>query len=291
LLLFAIGSQLRAMDIQTGTQSWSTELKGRPVAGVLDPSGVGVDANRIYVIDSQNRFYAIDGETGDIRKEEKLRAHPTGQLSLLPGRGVLVATTDQALELRGLNGRFLKKIQINAGVTTAPVVVKTRRGSLLIVGTRQGLAGFDAATLRPLGLLTLDNGDYPVFGPVTAELDNDEDAELLIITSRGSVAAVDSDLGRLKWIVRVGTGADSLSVVDMDGDGRSDVVIPGNTGSVMALSSLDGSVIWEAEQQSIRESVDSRLLVTQKSKAGRLLLAVRRSSGIAAIELMPGSRH
>jgi outer membrane protein assembly factor BamB len=121
-----------------------------------------------------------------------------------------------------------------------------------------------------------------------AELDNDEDPELLIITNKGSVAAVDSDLGRLKWIGRVATGAGSLSVVDMDGDGRSDVVIPGNTGSVMALSSLDGSVIWQAEQQSTRENVDSRLLVTQKSKAGRLLLAVRRSSGIAAIELMPG---
>jgi len=287
LLLFAIGTELRAVDTSSGAQLWSTALRSRPVAGTIDSNGR--DAENVYVIDSQNRLYVVDAEGGRIRKEVKLRHQAVGRVSLVPGKGVLVPTADQTLELYGFNGKFLKEIQVKGDITASPLAAKTSRGLILLVGTRQGIAAFDTATWRPLGLLTFDNGEYPVSEPVAAELDNDIDPEVLTITNRGSVAAVDSDLGKLKWLARVATTSATLSVVDVNGDGSSDVVIPGNTGAAMALSSVDGSVVWQAAESS--ENLDSEFLLTQRSRDGRLLVAVCRSSGVAGFELQPGPKR
>uniref|UniRef100_A0A0B7AVA1 DEX1 C-terminal domain-containing protein n=1 Tax=Arion vulgaris TaxID=1028688 RepID=A0A0B7AVA1_9EUPU len=104
-----------------------------------------------------------------------------------------------------------------------------------------------------LYVLSLDGKHRPGF-PVTvgsisgriaaANLDKDSGLELVVMDTNGIVNCLDSKTGRIKWSTNVGGKSFAGSqIVDVDLDGRLDVVVATDVGKIFALHGDNGSVL------------------------------------------------
>jgi outer membrane protein assembly factor BamB len=260
---------LRALDGLTGKEWWSRELPGRllgALAGDLDSN----PGQEIYVTDATlNQLIALDAGTGAILYQTKLKGSPTGPPVLLQvenARSLLVPLTDDAIEVRSATGEFLRTINAGANLTTAPLVAATTRGILVLVGTTNGLAVFDASGFTPLAGITLATGEYPTGTLSLASSSGSSASDTVIILSNlGRVVAVDLAEVKVKWSVDGFTSAGAATLADVDADGNLDILIPDNRGRANALALGDGSLIWKSDETSGDTTSESL-----PTRAGRL---------------------
>lgn len=240
---------VRALDGSTGREAWARELPGHFVGGLA----ADVDSRpgaEIYISDSKlNQLISLDATTGAVLSQRKLTEKPTGPPLLLQKNNSIeiLVPLDDAIELRSVDGKHLHTIKAGATLTTAPVVVSTARGKLILVGTRSGLAAFDADGFAPLGRIVLDGGDYPIGALSRSDGPGLVDT-LIMISDLGRVVAVNLAEGKVKWIAEGFTRAFAAAFADIDSDGQLDILVPGVSSFATALSAGDGSLIWQSDE-------------------------------------------
>lgn len=254
---------VRALDGLTGREAWATELPGHFVGGLV----ADIDSRpgaEIYLSDARlNQLISLDASTGAVLSQTKLTERPAGPPVLLRKRDsvhLLVPLRGDAIEVRKVNGEYIRTIRVAGNLTTVPVVVSTARGALIVVGTRSGLATFETNEFTPLAGIVLYGGDYPIGALAPAPGDRAGLVDTLVmISSSGRVVAVNLADGKMKWIAEGFTRAASAVFADVDADGRSDILVPGVNSFAMALSASDGSIIWQSAEEP-RDARQARLL-------------------------------
>lgn len=233
------------IDGRTGRELWRTTLPSKATAAVA----VGTNA---FVIDNSIRkLIAFDANTGKVLSEANLPRRAVGAPLLMNyhGRsGVMVVLEDGRLQIFDDSGKLIGSGNAGSPATTAPLLVRTARGELVLVGTRTGLTALAADELRPLGRLTFQ-GDAP-YGTLTAQdLDGDGRPEVVMFTERGRVMVIKSDEGKILWQADAHR-AESTAFADVNGDHVLDLLMAAREGFAFALSGKDGSMIWKEETRS-----------------------------------------
>jgi outer membrane protein assembly factor BamB len=233
------------LEGRTGRELWRTTLRGSASAAVAS-------GTKVFVVDSSLRkLFVIDPNLGSVISEAALPRRLVGNAVTITYRGVnavLVALDDGGLHIFDESGKSIISANVGSPATTAPLVVRTSRGDLVLMGTRSGLTALAAEDLRPLGRVTMKD-DTPRGILVAQDLDNDGRSEVVMFTERGRVVVVKSDEGRIVWEADA-RRAESAAFADVNGDRVLDLLLAGREGFAFALSGRDGSVVWKDETAS-----------------------------------------
>jgi outer membrane protein assembly factor BamB len=176
---------------------------------------------------------------------------------------------------------------------TAPLIVRTLRGELVLVGTRNGLTALNADDLRPLGRVTLKD-DSPRGSLFAQDLDADGTPEVVMFTERGRVVVVKSDEGKIVWEGDA-KRAEAAAFADINGDHVLDLLMAGREGFAFALSGRDGTMIWKEEPPAglvtnHAPAATQRSALVVSSPSGVLFIATDPArSGLRALEFPKGS--
>jgi outer membrane protein assembly factor BamB len=279
LVVVADANRVRALDSETGREVWSSILAGTATTGVI--ANLPEAGPKIYLVDqANNTLFIVDGISGRLKKHEKLQRRIDGRPVSMPDVGVLLPSAN-SIEIRSHDGSFIRSVALKYEMTTSLLPLKTSRGSFLLFGTRNGLSVFDSTVTREVARFPLE-GDYPV-GPLIVSDIHQSNAEIVIsVTNSGRVMAVDVRLPGLKWLSKIETISRAMfCVADVDADGKADVLLPGREQTLVALSGLDGSVIWESKEK-MAEGV---VLVCTKASDGRLFVTHIEPQGLRTIEV------
>jgi outer membrane protein assembly factor BamB len=275
-VLFLAGKLAILIEGRTGRELWRTPLPGNAVAAMAS----GTSA---FVVDSSLRkLFVIDPNLGRVISEAALPRRAVGCPTIITYRGaraVAVALDDGGLHVFDESGKLIIAANAGSPTTTAPLMVRTARGELVLVGTRSGLTALAAEDLRPLGRVTLED-DAPRGSLIAQDLDSDGRSEVVMFTERGRVVIVKSDEGRIVWEANAGR-ADSAAFADVNGDRVLDLLLAGREGFAFALSGRDGSVVWKDER------VSSVTANHAPGAAPRGTLAVPSVSGVLIIAADP----
>lgn len=261
---------------RSGRELWRTTMAGNAFAAIT--SGA-----RVFVLDSSFRkLFLVDANLGSVISDVALPRRAVGKPATMTFRGaraVIVALDDGGLHLFDESGKLVINTSAGSPATTAPLIVRTARGELVLVGTQSGLTALAAEDLHPLGRVTLKD-DRPR-GILTAQdLDSDGRAEIVMFTERGRVVVIKSDEGRIVWEADA-RRAESAAFADVNGDRVLDLLLAGREGFAFALSGRDGSVVWKDDR--ISTSVTNHAPVTFP----RETFAVPSASGVLIIAAEP----
>lgn len=241
-VLILAGRIATLIEGRTGREIWRTTLPGNAVAATA--SGM-----KAFVVDSSLRkLFVIDPNLGSVISEAALPRPAVGDPAPITYRGarvVAVALDDGRLHVIDQSGKLIIAANAGSPITTAPLIVSTARGELMLVGTRSGLIALAGEDLRPLGRVTLKE-DAPRGSLILQDLDGDERSEVVMFTERGRVVIVKSDEGRIVWEADA-RRAESAAFADLNGDRVLDLLLAGREGFAFALSGRDGSVVWKDE--------------------------------------------
>jgi outer membrane protein assembly factor BamB len=244
-VLVLAGNIATLIEGRTGRELWRTTLRGNAVAAVAA-------VTKVFVVDSSLRkLFVIDPNVGRVISEAALPRRVVGNPATITYRGthaVVLALDDGGLHVFDESGKSIIAANVGSPATTAPLVVRTARGELVLVGTRSGLTALAAEDLRPLGRVTLE-GDTPRGILLAQDLDSDGRAEVVMFTERGRVVVVKSDEGRIVWQADA-RRAESAAFADVNGDRVLDLLLAGREGFAFALSGRDGSLVWRDETRS-----------------------------------------
>lgn len=281
---------IRAVDNVSGREIWSRELADHPVGGLVADID-GRPGAEIYLC-GLKQMIVLEAATGSIVSESSLTNEPIGPPVLLENKQLVVPLRGDALEVRSVDSSAGRTIGTGANLTTAPLFVQTSKGSLVLVGTKSGMATFAVKDFTLLERTALDGGDYPVGTLAVIPNPGSAIVETLIITTNlGRVVGVDLATGQVKWTANNFAHVARVSFADIDSDGAVDILLPGPESFAMALSSKDGSVIWrsEPESQDVRSLGSERWLTALNLNGGRLLIVGNDSSGVGikALQLNP----
>jgi hypothetical protein len=288
---------VRALRGDSGRELWRAKLEGRVTGGVAaDLNGDG-GAEVALVTANPDRLYVLDGASGRVSAEQKLEAEAIGSPFPLAGesRGLVLALSNERLEIRGADGSLTKELKTSGELTTAPLVVSRGAVSVLIVGTDKGLTALSFPELKVLGNIVAD--DDSVRGTLSAaDMDGDGTTEIIMVTRRGRVALVSTIDGNVRWYAEGATDAGSAAFADLNADGILDVIVPGGAAFAVGFSGRDGSLIWKVEEGGkgpapARGAEAVRALVVAPSLNGGAVLVGSDPSrtGLRAVELPKGS--
>jgi outer membrane protein assembly factor BamB len=204
--------------------------------------------DEVFAIDnSVQRAFLINATAAKLIADVKLPARVVGAPLFTNALGspiVIVALEDGRLQVFDESGKLTRAGDAAAAVTTGPLLVRTARGALVLVGTKNGLTALNGEDLRPLGRVTLK--DSPRGSLYVEDLDRDGTPEIVLFTDGGRVVVVKSDEGKVLWEGDA-KRADATSFADLNGDHILDLLITGREGSAFALSGRDGAMIWKDE--------------------------------------------
>lgn len=238
------GTSVTAIEGASGRQLWRATLPANAATGAV------LNDNRtaeIFVIDySLQRLFILDGRDGkglsQIRLPNRVVGAPTPIID--QGARVMIAYESGHVEIRDAAGTVVRSGDAGSPATTPPLYVRGRSGDLILVGTRAGLTALTAEDLRPLGMVAIKN-DAPR-GTLTAQdLDADGFPEVIMMTDRGRVVAVNATDGKTLWEASLGNETEAVAFVDVNGDQVLDVLVAGGQTFASALSGRDGSVVWK----------------------------------------------
>jgi outer membrane protein assembly factor BamB len=285
LVIVGDGQIVRALDMTTGREIWINERYNN-IAGV---TVVDLDTRpgaEIYLATAKpDRVFVLDSNSGTVRGAIELTKSPQGPPVVLQrqaGAALLVPLKEE-IEIVSAAGRS-QVLKAGAELTTPPLVVSTRRGRLILAGTRLGLAAFDANTLEPMGRVVLERGDYPVDGLVSAPLLGGIAETLFMTTNSGRVVSVNLADGKVNWSSENLARLAPPLLADINGDGEMELVVPGARGFATALSARDGTIVWQStsEQPLANTNISARPLglafVTLSD--GRSFIVGNDSSGV-----------
>ena len=213
------------IDGSTGRELSRTALPGPAITAVA--SGAG-----IFVIDnSLRKLFVMDAKNGKLISESILPHRAVGSpvaMNYAKVRAAMIALEDGSLYVVDESGKVIASSNVGNPATTAPLLVRTSRGELVLVGTRNGLTAMTADELRPLGRVSLSD-DTPRGTLQAQDLDGDGRAEVVMFTDRGRVVVVKSDEGKIVWQADA-RRAQSTAFADVNGDRTLDLLMPGREG-------------------------------------------------------------
>jgi outer membrane protein assembly factor BamB len=289
VLVFA-GTVGSLLDGKTGRELWRTKIPG----GASTAVAAGA---KVFVIDnSLAKLFIIDGNAGNLLSEVRLPRRAVGAPVVndrLSPRTVMVALEDGRLQIFDDGGKLIRAGDAAGVAMTAPLIVRTLRGELVLVGTRNGLTALNADDLRPLGRVTLKD-DSPRGSLFAQDLDADGTPEVVMFTERGRVVVVKSDEGKIVWEGDA-KRAEAAAFADINGDHVLDLLMAGREGFAFALSGRDGTMIWKDEPPAglvtnHAPAATQRSALVVSSPSGVLFIATDPArSGLRALEFPKGS--
>jgi len=238
-VLVISASAITLLDGTSGRERWAGTLPGTVSTAVASD-------DKVFAIDnSLQRAFLINASAAKLIAEVRLPARAVGAplfTNAFGSSSVIVALEDGRLQVFDESGKLTRSGDATSAVTTGPLFVRTSRGQLVLVGTRNGLTALNAEDLRPLGRVTLK--DSPRGSLFAQDLDNDGTPEVVLFTENGRVVVVKSDEGKVVW-EGDGKRAGATSFADLNSDHILDLLITGREGPAFALSGHDGAMIWK----------------------------------------------
>lgn len=282
-------SGVRALNGSTGRELWRVPLTSAGTNGVAVGSGT---AGVVFLFsNSAQRLVILDSANGKLLAEGKLPARVVGAPVPFVHKGVqgaLFGFEDGRVEVRDRSGNVVRAGSVNSAAMTPPLFVSGQR-SLVLVGARNGLNALDADNLKSLGRVALNN-DSPRGTLTSADLDGNGAADIVMVTERGQVMAVNAVDGKTLWEYSGAASAEIAAIVDLNGDGAQDVIVPAGGTFGMALSGRDGSVIWKDDQAASGAAIISRgMLAVRANTRTTIIGADPTGASLRAVHLSP--RH
>ena len=251
-VVVAFEGGVRALEGASGRELWRAALNNRPVfAGVALPEGGG-PKTLLIASDNSPSLAVINPETGALISEPKLDAAVMFAPAAFPiadGIAVAFALEGGMIDVRNSRGERVRSIKMDTKITTPPLVIATPRGTIVIVGTENGLISLNAEDLKPMGRIATE-GDAPAGLLNSADLDADGAPEVLMLTRLGRLVAVGTTDGKIKWYTSGATDAASTAFADLDSNGVLDVIVAAGQDFARGFSGRDGSLLWKAEGES-----------------------------------------
>jgi outer membrane protein assembly factor BamB len=248
-VVIAFEGGVRALEGATGAEVWRTNLPSGASGGVA-AEGSGQQPATIFVVSgSGQELLVLNGDTGAITGKSALLARPFGQpvaFALKKARSLVLVFEGGFVELRDLTGNVTRSVQL-ANPTTPPLFVAGPRGGLILIGTQTGLMALDAVDLHTVGRVMIDD-DFPRGRLSLEDLDGDGAPEVIMITNRARVIAINTTDGKIRWEANGATDAASAAFADVNSDGVLDVLVAAWPAFAVALSGRDGSLLWRAEE-------------------------------------------
>lgn len=289
------GASVFRIEGDTGRELWRIDLPAVAYNGAaLNDSRVP----EIFLVDnSLQRLFVLDGNDGKLLAQHRLSHRVVGAPVSFDDQGagrILLAFDNGDVEVRGHGGVLERSGNAGSPVTTSPLFVSGPRANLVLVGTRSGLTALNADDLRPLGRVAI-NGDAPRGNLFAADLDRDGSFEVIMITERGRIVAVNAVDGKTRWESAGGIEGEPAAFADVNSDGVLDVLVAGGQTFALALSGSDGTLVWKDDEPPTAVanhagSIASRSIVAIPSASGTLVIAADPArTGLRAIEF-PGAR-
>jgi len=279
----------------TGGELWHAALPAAASAGAVTETARG---SAIFIVDnSLQRMFLLDGVDGNIVSQIKLPQRVVGGPTALMDQSsqrILLAFANGRIEVRDETGAVVRSGDAGSAVTTPPLFVKGSHAAPVMVGTKNGLTALSADDLRPLGRVAIKD-DAPRGTLAAEDLNGDGAAEVLMVTERGRVVAVNAADGQILWNADVGSLADGMTFADVNGDGVMDVVVATSQVFALALSGRDGSIVWKDSEDpglvaNHATSLAPRSIVALSFGRAALLISGDASrTGLRAVELLKGS--
>jgi hypothetical protein len=290
---------VRALRGELGTELWRASFAGRATGGlVTDLDGDG--KQEIVVSTAEpSTLVVLAGDSGRVMTTARLDAPTVGAPALFESgaeRGVAVSLASGSVEVRGKGGELLRSAKLDSAATTAPLVLNTPRGVLVVVGVERGLAALDAAELKMLGKIVTE--DVTPHGTLAqADVDGDGTQEILMVTRGGRVALIGTSDGQIRWVSEGAKDADSVALADLNGDGVLDVITAAGASLASGFSGKDGALIWRVREETGRGAQEQpqgawprALAIVLSQTEGAFLVGGDPSrTGLRAVELPKGS--
>jgi outer membrane protein assembly factor BamB len=283
---------VRVLQGASGRELWRAPMTSGASSGAAVALDTGLSA--VFVVsNSTQRMIILDGGNGRLIAETKLPGRVFG--SPVPyayggTQGVIIAFEDGRIEIRDKNANVVRSGSAQSSVTTPPLFVPGAKG-LVLVGTRNGLTALDAGDLHALGRVAIKD-DAPRGILAAADLDGDGATEVIMITERGQVMAINAADGKIRWEHDGAIDAETSAFVDLNADDEMDVIVAAGPAFAMALSGRDGSVIWRAEEQpelaNHAPALTARMLICKQVGAKFLIVGSDPSgASLRAVQLSP----
>jgi outer membrane protein assembly factor BamB len=246
----AYAGGVRGLDGETGRELWRTALQGRPAGGTLaQMQGEAGTPDFAVSTNDPEMLYVLDGRKGGIVSSTKLGGTLIGSpIPFTHGdlQGITYSLDNRQLDIRRRDGAIVKAIKFDVPFTTPPLVLATPRGTLVVIGTENGLIFFEGSELKPLGRITTEK-DAPRGRLTAADLDNDGSIEIVMVTRNGRVAVI-STAGKVNWASEGATDAYMATFANLNNDGVLDVVAASGASFALGFSGRDGTLIWRADE-------------------------------------------
>lgn len=299
LVIVAFEKGLRAVEGLAGRKVWEVEI----LEGIVGGIAANLDdkpGSEIYLTDDiSNKLLCLEAQTGRITTEIKLSNQPVGPPVLLDTktfRGLLVPLQGNVIEVHSGDGKHVHSIRLSGDLTTAPITVETSLGTLMIVGTKDGLIIFETTGFKPLGRTSIDGGHYPTGSLAVVDLDGDNSSDcIVLITNLGRIVAVNLSDRQMRWSAEGFSAAATINFGDLNGDGLLDVLVPDGKNFAVGLSGDSGDRIWEAPAAantdlSTNSPTPLKKLAVANLKDGRIIVVGNdpAASGLRAVQLRKG---
>jgi outer membrane protein assembly factor BamB len=249
-VVVAIEGGVRALEGATGRELWRAALKNRPLYGAAASAGGGGAKTLLIASDEDSALTIINPENGQIISETKLDGAVVAAPAAFPlgnGSAVIFALKGGTLDVRNSAGERARFIKMDTEITTPPLMVASSRGLLVLVGTASGLISLNAEDLKPIGRIATE-GDAPVGTLAVSDLDNDSAPEVMMVTQKGRLVAINTTDGKIKWYTSGAVDAGSAAFADLNNDGVLDVLVAAGQDFARGFSGRDGSLLWKAEE-------------------------------------------
>ncbi len=298
-VVVAFEGGLRALRGETGRELWRSPFAGRAGAGFVAVSNTDGKSKLLVLTLEPNSLVVIEAETGAIISTTKLEGRPVGSPSAF-GQGaeqaVVIGYMDGSMEARRTSGEIIHTVKLDSAITTSPLVLQTARALIIVIGTEKGLFALNATDLKILGKIDT-GGDTPTGQLIASDIDNDGNAEIVMVTLGGRVALINTTDGKIRWVAEGAREANSAALADLDGDGVLDVITAAGTSFAHGFSGRDGSLIWRVEEEGMGRSPAApvnpsprALVVAPTNASGAFLVGGDPSRiGLRAVELPKGA--
>ncbi|HEX8774975.1 MAG TPA: FG-GAP-like repeat-containing protein [Pyrinomonadaceae bacterium] len=249
-----------ALDGSNGVALWTARFKPEAKRGEPTGSG-GAPAFTPLIIDGaaglsnvvaafSGGVHALEGATGRRLWRTSLQGRPTsGMAADLDGDGkqeIIIAEADSAnLAILNGTGKFIAEVKLEAAVIGAPVQVTARDQRAIMIVLENGLVemrNINGERLRAVKLDTKPTTPLLVVQGVQGTIG--------LLGVEGNLIALDLNDPNLKPIGRIATEDDAprglLSSIDLDGDGKLEVVMITQLGRTVVVNAADGKIRWYA---------------------------------------------